>query len=152
MNKTIQDKLDAASIVVADGKGGFYAMLHKSDVEALVESLTNRKEENPQREVYEYVGDGPNPHDMSDILNYAPKKEETPSDDLVKVKSIESELIALQSFILTHLPSGIAEDYDFPSSTSRATVKRVMGIIRDSNEKFMTRVNHSISIRNAQSK
>lgn len=41
-----------------------------------------RKEDIPKREIYEYVGNGPNPHDMSDILNYAPKKEETPSDDL----------------------------------------------------------------------
>jgi len=39
MTKELQDKLDAASIVVADGKGGFYAMLHKSDVEEIVESI-----------------------------------------------------------------------------------------------------------------
>jgi len=39
MTKELQDQLDAASIVVADGKGGFYAMLHKSDVEEIVESI-----------------------------------------------------------------------------------------------------------------
>ena len=40
MTKELQDKLDAASIVVADGKGGFYAMLHKSDVENIAKLIT----------------------------------------------------------------------------------------------------------------
>lgn len=74
------------------------------------------------------------------------------SEKLVEVKSVESELIALQSFILKHLPSDITDDYDFPDSTSKKTIRNVMRIIHESNERFMNRVRRSIAIMEANKK
>ncbi len=73
-------------------------------------------------------------------------------EELVKVKSVESELIALQAFIITNLPSDVAEDYAFPDSTSRKAIRNVMRIINESNDRFMKRVRHSIAIREANNK
>lgn len=70
-------------------------------------------------------------------------------EELVKVKSIESELIALQAFIVANLPSDFTEDYAFPDSTSRKTIRNVMRIINESNERFMKRVRYSVAIREA---
>lgn len=80
------------------------------------------------------------------------EQEQKAVEELVKVKSVESELIALQAFIITNLPSDVAEDYAFPDSTSRKTIRNVMRIINESNERFMKRVRHSVAIREANNK
>ena len=68
----------------------------------------------------------------------------------VNVKSALSELVSLQAFVLKNLISDSVSDYNFPDSTSRATIRNVMKIIHDGNERIRDRIRKSIRISNAE--
>ena len=83
--------------------------------------------------------------EIAKLLPYSPSGENG-----VNVKSALSELVSLQAFVLKNLISDSVSDYNFPDSTSRATIRNVMKIIHDGNERMRDRIRKSIRISNVE--